>query len=84
MSIFGAPQRLFSDNGGEIISYESYEMSEMFNIKAIPTPSSSPWSYGLCERHNQFLTNMFDKICDNVKCDCDVALAWAVCKECFD
>ena len=75
-SIFGAPKRLFSENGGEFISDEFYEMCERFNIKVITTPSYSPWSNGLCKQHNQFLTNMLRKICDDVKCNYDVALAW--------
>ena len=77
LSIFGAPKRLFTDNGGEFISDEFYEMCERFNIKVITTPSYSPWSNGLCGWHSQFLTNMLDRICDDVKCDY-VALAWAV------
>ena len=32
----------------------------------------------LCEPHNQFLTNMLDKILDDIKCEYDIALAWAV------
>ena len=41
LSIFGAPKRLFSDNGGEFISDEFYEIWLMkFNdIKVITTPS---------------------------------------------
>ena len=60
------------------ISDEFYKLYERFNITVITTPSYSPWSNGLCERHNQFLTNMLDKIRDDVKCDYDVALALAV------
>ena len=33
---------------------------------------------GLSEWYNQFLTNMLNKICYDVKCDYDIALAWAV------
>ena len=33
LSIFGAPKRLFSDNGEEFISDKFYEMCERFNIK---------------------------------------------------
>ena len=77
LSIFGAPKRLCSDNGGEFISDEFYEMCERFNIEVITAPSYSPWSNGLCKPHNQFLTNMLDKVCDDIKCDYDVALAWA-------
>ena len=53
-SIFVVPKRLLSDNVGEFISDEFYEMCERFNIIVIATPSYSPWSNGLCERHNQF------------------------------
>ena len=78
LSIFGVPKRLFSDNGGEFISDEFYEMCERFNIKVITTPSYSRWSNRLHKHHNQFLTNMLGKIRDDVKCDYDIALAWAV------
>ena len=78
LSIFGAPKRLFTYNGGEFISDEFYKMCERFNIKVMTTPSYSSWRNGLCEWHNQFLINMSGKIFDDVKCDYDVALAWAV------
>ena len=42
LSIFGAPKRLFTDNGGEFISDELYKMCERFNIKVITAPSYSP------------------------------------------
>ena len=76
--MFGPPKRLFSENRGEFISDEFYERCERFNIKVITTPSQSPWSNGLCKLHNQFITTILDKIHDDVKCDYDVALAWAV------
>ena len=78
ISLFSAPKRIFGDNGGEFVSDSFYEMCEKFNIKVTTTASYSPWSNGLCERHNQFLTNMLDKIHSDVKCDYDIALAWAV------
>lgn len=53
-------------------------MCEKFNIKATTTPSYSLWGNGLCEKHNQFLTKMLDKVLDDTKCDYDTALAWAV------
>ena len=34
IGIFGAPKRVFSDNGGEFISKEFQEMCEKFNIIA--------------------------------------------------
>ena len=53
MSLFGVPRKIFSDNGGEFIGDEFYDMCESFNIKIDTTPSYSPRSNGLCERHNQ-------------------------------
>ena len=41
---FGAPRKVFSDNGGEFIGEEFYEMCEAFNIKVSGTPSYSTWS----------------------------------------
>ena len=78
ISMFGAPCKVFSDNGGEFISDEFVDMCEAFGMKMSTTPSYSPWSNGLCERHNQTLTNILLKIKEDVKCDWDTALAWAV------
>ena len=78
ISIFGAPRKVFSDNGGEFIGDDFLDMCETFGIKVSTTPSYSPWSNGLVERHNQTLTNMLLKIKEDVKCDWETALAWAI------
>ena len=76
--LFGAPTRIFSDNGSEFIS-DSFGMCEKFNTKVISTPSYSPWSNNsLCEGHNQFLTSILLKIVDDTSSPYDVALAWAI------
>ena len=74
ISIFGGPNYIFSDNGGEFIGDDFY-MCGKFNIKASGTTSFSPWSNGTCERQNHLPTTMLDKICDNVKCSYDATLA---------
>ena len=78
ISLFGAPAKAFSDNGGEFISDDFVTMCERFNIKISTTPSYSPWSNGLCERHNQTLTNTILKVKEDTKCDWETALAWAI------
>ena len=78
IGLFRASTRIFSDKGGEFISDRFYEMCEKFTIKVISTPSYSPWSNGLCERNNQFLTSILLKIIDDTNSPCDVALAWAI------
>ena len=54
LSIFGAPKKLLSNNGGEFISDKVYEIREKFRIKLTTAPPYRPWSNGLCECHNQF------------------------------
>ena len=78
MSLFGVPRKIFSDNGDEFIGDEFYDMCEAFNVKIDSTPSYSPWSNRLCKRHNQTPTKMFLKIREDIKCDMDTALVWAV------
>ena len=58
ISIFGSPSKVFSDNGGEFFSREFVDFCENFNIKVSTTPSESPWSNGICERHNAILTDI--------------------------
>ena len=52
VSLFGIPREIFSDNGGEFIGDEFYDMCETFNIKIDSTPSYSPWNNRLCKYHN--------------------------------
>ena len=77
ISIFYAPNYIFSDNEGEFIGDDIYGMREKFNIKVLGTASFSLWSNGTCERHNHHITTMSHKTCDNVKCSYDTALAYA-------
>ena len=42
ISLFGAPQKLISDNGGEFDSNEFRDLCENFNITVKTTPAYSP------------------------------------------
>ena len=55
ISLFGAPQKVISDNGGEFDSNEFRDLCENVNITVKTTPAYSPWSNGLCEKHNHML-----------------------------
>ena len=57
---FGAPRKVFSDNGGEFCSGDFYELCEIYNIATDTTASRSPFSNGENERHNQLLTEMVE------------------------
>ena len=69
--IFGAPNCIFNDNGGEFMDDEFYDMCGK------GTASFSPWRIGTCDRHNHpiIIMLMILKICDDVKCSYDTALA---------
>ena len=78
IAYFGLPKTIFSDNGGEFTGQSFLEMCEQFNICVRTTPSKSPWSKGQCECHNQTFTMILLKIKDDVGCDYETALSWAV------
>ena len=78
ISIFGPPKRFLHDNGGEFVNSEFLELCESFNIVVLTTAAESPWSNGLCERHNAVLADMLDKIIEERQCDLETAICWAV------
>merc|ERR1739842_282852 len=78
MGIFGAPKRILSDNGGEFDNPEMRALGEAFNITIKTTAAESPWSNGICERLNGVLGTLVNKILDDVNCNIQMALAWAV------
>ena len=78
ISIFGSPIKIFSDNGGEFVSEELTDFCENFNIKVSTSAAESPWSNGICERHNAILTEILLKVREDIHCSWEVALAWAV------
>ncbi len=78
ISVHGAPQRLYSDNGGEFNNQEIRDMAENFNIETRTTAGYSPWSNGLLERHNQTLTEIILKVNRENRCNWHTALDWAL------
>ena len=78
ISIFGTPISVFSDNGGEFVSKDFIDFCENFNIKIKTTAAESPWSNGICERHNAIITETLLKVKEDSKCDWETALAWAL------
>ena len=78
IATFGPPKKIISDNGGEFSNAEMNTFAEAFSIKLIHTAAESPWSNGTVERLNGVLGKLVLKILDDIKCDTDIALAWAV------
>ena len=79
INIFGPPKQFLTDNGGEFVNKEFDSMCEAFNVTVKRTAAESPWSNGICERYNQVLEEMVNKILEDVNCSMSVAVSWAVC-----
>ena len=78
ISVFGAPSKYFRDNGGEFVNDSFLDMCETFNIRVMTTAAESPWSNGLCERHNAVIGDMLSKIQAENRCSLEMALCWAI------
>ena len=78
VNTFGVPDRILSDNGGEFNNRDVQDMAENLNTEILTTAAESPWSNGVCERHNAVIGNMVTKILSDSKCDLETALAWAI------
>ena len=78
ITYFGAPQKVFSDNGGEFVNQVMTEMNEKLGVETVTTAAESPFSNGIVERHNAILYETMSKTLDDVKCEQELALAWAV------
>ena len=76
--IFGAPQSILCDNGGEFINDEITDLCEKFNIYHKATAAESAWSNGLVEKHNGVIAGMVKKTMKDTKCCEEIALNWAL------
>ena len=78
VSLYGSPRKVLSDNGGEFNNEQFRDMAESSDIQVMTTAAESPWSNGLCERHNAILTEILLKIKEESACDLNTALSWAI------
>jgi len=78
ISLFGAPKKILSDNGGEFNNEVMRELSDGFGIYLVCTAAQSPWSNGVCERLNAILGSSVCKVMNDADCSLHVALAWSV------
>ena len=78
IAIFGPPGKYLTDNGGEFVNDEMVQLAEKFNITLMTTAAESPWSNGLCERHNAVLAELIIKGKREYNISTKTALPWAV------
>jgi transposase InsO family protein len=78
ISYFGKPQKFIADNGGEFNNATYRDMCDLFEIEILKTAAYSPWSNGLCERHNGVLEESIKKTIEDTGCSVETATVWSV------
>ena len=78
VALFGCPQVVLTDNGGEFQNESFLRMSEMFGIKCKTTAAESPFSNGLCEKMVGLLKDAVRKMDDECEGGLEMMLYWAV------
>ena len=53
-------------------------MAQLLNTHALSTAAESLWQNGITERYNAIISNVVDRILEDVNCSIVVALAWAI------
>ena len=76
--VFGCPEKILSDNGGEFNNKELLDLCDKCNLRVLTTAAESPWSNGLVEKHNGILGQMVEKMLDDEPLDPKLAVHWAV------
>ena len=83
---FGPPRGIHVDNGREFKNGELRNLCQRHGIRIFPTTPYSPWSNGLCERHNGVISEMLDKtMTQNPNMALDLALKHVIfAKNCLE
>ena len=76
--MFGPPQKILSDNGGEFQGEKWESICEAFNTIHRTTAAELPFSNGIYERHNLLIAEMTEKVIEDVGCSLNIALMWAI------
>ena len=75
--IFGSSKKFLVDNRGEFNNHEFISLCENIKIHIYTAAAEAPWNNELVERHNVILGYAVAKTIGNVKCDLELAIAWA-------
>ena len=79
LNVFGAPVKIYTDNGGEFANKKLVELIENLGIEFKATAAESSFSNGINERHHAIIKSILDKIRhDHNKTSVDIVLSYAV------
>ena len=79
-SIFGIPQGVLTDNGGEFIREEMLEVESMLHTEVLSTAAESPFQNGVCERNHQVVDSILTKLVQDfpsTPVSVDILLKWS-------
>ena len=76
--VFGVPNKILSDNGGEFEGEEMKRAMENLGIKKLNTAAYSPFSNGICEKWVGLVKDMLRKMNEEGGMSWDSMLDWAI------
>ena len=78
VSIYGDADKFLSNNGWKFARESFVELCESLNITVKTNGAEASCSYGLVERHNLVIAEMFDNVLEENQCSLEVTLAWCI------
>ena len=75
VTLFDCPNRIQSDDKGDLDIELYMEMAELFNIEVLMTPSEYN---GIKDKNTALIQSILEKIREETSCSIEVAVAWAV------
>ena len=79
LNVFGAPKKIYTDNGGEFANNKLVELVENLGIEFKATAAESSFSNGINERHHAIVKSILDKVRhDHKDTSVDIVLSYAI------
>ena len=78
VSVYGAPEKFLTNNGGKFANAKFIEMAESLGITVKTTIAEAPWSNRLVERHNLVPVGMLNNVLDDTQCHSNLAASWCI------
>ena len=76
--IFTHFNKIVVDDGEKFDNTEFQTLGENFNIRICITAAEGPWSNDLIERHNDIRGLTVTKTMEDLKCDLQLVVSWAI------
>lgn len=78
LALYGSPQKVQVNNGGEFANDDFLKMTDALGINVLTTAAEPSWSIRVVEKHYQALAAMMDEITKDIKRSHGLALYWVL------